>query len=204
MGKVGQMIEPVLIALSRAIAGWFPQLDGRAFAVSEVDPFDGQTNVPTLPVAVLALLTEQANQSTNGGRRISLSSQVMLQFIFEPVKYKRQNGSDTPFYAYYDYEAVRDRLLRFLTKWRTPRNGAVSYQTMDVESDEFAVYIAFKLLVTEEWCDPNLPLDCEEEEPFKVRIVSKVLQPSSSRDCCNDCPEPEDPCDFARERNPYG
>jgi len=184
--------QPVLIALASAIAEWFPDLGGRAFAVSEVDPFDKQTNVPTLPVAVVALLTEQGTQGRHGGQRITLASQIVLQFIFEPLKYKREDGSDTPFFAFYDYEGVRDRLLSNLVRWRTPRNGALTYQTMDVESDEFAVYIAFRLIVNEEWCPSELDSD---EKPYKFTVWSTLAFGKPDPECC-DCPEeePKKPC----------
>lgn len=183
--------EPTLIALSAKIAEWFPDLGGRAFAVSEVNPFDKQNDVPSLPVAVVGLLTEQGAQGKFGGSRITLNAQVMLQFIFEPLKYKRQDGAATPFYAFYDYEAIRNRLLSNLVKWRTPLGGAITYQAMDVESDEFAVYISFRLLINEEWCAIDLESD---EQPFQFTIHSTLSAPCPDPCCDDPCPEPKTPC----------
>lgn len=119
--------KPVIVALAEAIAIWFPDLGGRSIAVSEVDPFGDKTNVPTLPLAVTALINETAVQSSNGGGKITLSDDIVVQFIYASVKYNRQDGAVTPFYAFYDYEAIRDRLLTNIHSWRTPRNGGIQF-----------------------------------------------------------------------------
>ena len=114
-----ELRPPLIVALAALVAEAFPELGGRSIAVSEVDPFNNKTSVPTLPIAFSALVGEQAVQPENGGRT-KLSSDVLLQFVFKPVKYTREDGAATPFFAFYDYEAIRDRLLTALNGWRTP------------------------------------------------------------------------------------
>lgn len=172
-------IEPMLPALAKVIADSFPELQGRSLAVSEVDPFRDKTNVPTLPLAVCALVGEQAQQSPYGGGLIELADDILIQFIFEPVKYTLKGGSDSPFFAYYDYETLRDRLLNVLQVWRTPRNGGLAFKTLDVESDEFAVYIAFRFTVSEKWCNTV------NQEAVEFTLQTKMVGPVS--ECCDPC-----------------
>lgn len=196
--------KPTLVALSEAVAEWFPELEGRAFPVSEVDPFNNKTSVPTLPVAVVALVGEANGQATgSGSSRIEIQDDVLVQFIFKPVKYQREDGQDSPFFAFYDYENIRDRFILGLRQWRTPRGGSVTFNTLDVESDEFAVYIALRLRTSENWCPPPAEETCE---PQPVPVVDIAFKVYPDKGCCPepDCPDPVDPCDEARERNPHG
>lgn len=191
--------KPTLVALAESLAEWFPELEGRALAVSEVDPFGNKTNVPTLPVAVVALVGESNAQSTGrGSARIEIQDDILIQFIFEPVKYKNEGGQDTPFFAFYDYENIRDRLIVGLRNWSTPRGGGVVFNTLDVESDEYAVYIAARLRTTENWCPPPDPTEAAAcESPLLAPVVDISAKWFTPKGCCPepDCPEPRDPCD---------
>lgn len=196
--------EPLLPALARQLNVWFPELEGRALAVSEVEPFDNKTNVPTLPVAVVAMISgtnTNAGAGAGGNAQVTLADDLLVQFVYEPVKYKREDGADTPFYAFYDYESTRDRLITGLKGWRTPRGGSVSYVSLEVESDEFAVYMAFRLRTSERWCQPvEPPNPCD---PTANPVVDIKLRWDTPPPCCErDCPPPEDPCDAAQERTP--
>lgn len=197
--------ESLVESLAKAIGIWFPELGGRSIAVSEVDPFNDKTNIPTLPIAVVALIQENAQQGKYGSSNINLSPDLAVEFIFEPTKYTLANGAEAPFYSYYNYEDIRDRLLTKLLNWRTPRNGGLSYKALEVDSDEFAVYISFRFTAEERWC----PLPTTEEErvilgpvPMTVSMTLQDYRPP----CCDPaCPcTPEDPCAAARARNPFG
>ena len=142
--------EPMIVAFAAMIARNFPDLEGRSIAVSEVDPFTSSTTKPKLPIAFTALLGSDGVQ-TSGGQFVKLTDSFVLNFMFEPVKYTNLSGKETSFFAFYDYEALRDRVLSALGDWRTPRGSGVVYKSMDVSSDEFAVYIAFKLETVENW-----------------------------------------------------
>lgn len=178
------MAEKMIPALAAAISVAFPELEGRAIAVSEVDAFNDKTNVPTLPLAVVALIGEEGVQSENGGGKIELVSDVLVQFMFGPEKYKRQDGCDTPFYAFYDYDAIRDRLLEMAVDWSSPRGGRLSYRSLDIESDEFGVSITFRLRIRETWCRAKT------ETPPPITITSRLQIPSACEVGCSPDPDP--------------
>ena len=175
-------------AVARAVGENFPELGGRSIAVSEVDPFDQQTNYPNLPIAVTALVNEQALQGRHGGGQIKLSSDILIEFIFLPVKYTTAEGKESPFFAFYDYESIRDRLLRLMKHWRTPRNGSISYKSLVVDSDEYAVHLVFRFMVEEIWCD----VGHSEEPSLPARVSFSILQPRGEAPCCEPCEEPPD------------
>lgn len=189
------MPEPTLPALAKAIAETFPELEGRSIAVSEVDPFDKSTNIPTLPIAVVALVGETGD----GSKVPNLTDDILVHFVFEPVKYKKEDGKDSPFFAFYDYETLRDRMLSLARNWTSPRGSILRYRSLDVESDEFAVYIAMRFGMETRWCEPEELA----AKPVPFVITTSVLG-AAGKCPPRECPEPEDPCDAARKRNPHG
>lgn len=193
------MSKSLLPALAKDLAGWFPEVGGRFFAVSEVEPFDNATNVPTLPIGFVALVAEAGTQTTPNGH-ITLLDDILLQLAFEPVKYKTEGGADSPFFAYYDFEPIRDKLLALTKGWRSPRNVGLMYRSMDVEATELAVYLNFRFAAETRWCYPEEYA----EDPVALDIVARTHMPRSTVPCAEPCPPETDPCDAARRENPHG
>lgn len=143
------------VALASLISSSFEELKGRALAVVEIDPITRE-NKPTLPVCFVALIREIGN----GPRPPSKSfpkpdEELMVSFAFEPARYKKDNGQESPFWSFIDYSALRDRMLNLLVSWKSPVGGRLSYQGLDIEADQFAVLINFKFLHSFDWCpDP--------------------------------------------------
>lgn len=188
------------------IAEHFPELKGRSISVSEVEPFRDKTNVPRLPLAVTALVNCSIQQTANGSGTVNLRDDILVQFIFEPTKYTMENGAESPFFAFYDYEAIRDRMLVVFKNYRTPRNGGLSFVSMDVESDEHAVYLAFRFTTVFRWCPPE-----EYMQDGQVELLGIGMNLRMGRGRCENptdcelCSDPEqDPCYAARLANPNG
>jgi hypothetical protein len=183
--------------LAATIAQYFEELEGRAVAVSEVDPFDKNTNIPSLPIAVVALVGEQGT----GRNTLELVDDVLVQFVFHPVKYKRADGNDSPFFAFYDYEDLRDRFIAMLQNYTSPKGARFYYRSLDVESDEYAVYIAIRLTGELSWCLPEHLAPQPNPAGFTVGLR---MQPPPSKCAPTECPALPDPCDAARRENPHG
>lgn len=175
--------EPLIVRLAADIAKWFPSLEGRSIAVSEISVFQDRAHVPTLPLAAVALIREKGKQSKHGGSQIELNDEIIVQFMFKSQKYLREDGSESPFFAFYDYESLRDELLRHTVQWRTPRGGSISFQSLDINSDEMAVLISMIFETNEKWCspppeatnDPNHPDYLS--QPFSLNIAAAVSYP---------------------------
>lgn len=177
---------PLLMDLAARIADAFPDMERRVFAVSEVEPFTNKTNRPRLPLAVVALVSEENTTSGRGGATsVQIQSDVLVQFAFEPVKYQTGDNQDTPFFAFYDYEAIRNRMLEMLRSYRGPMNESVTYRSLDVESDPFAVYVSVRIRVAGDLCYGAT-------EAIDFRIKANV---NAARGICEPCAELPPGCD---------
>lgn len=186
-------------ALAAACAEWFPEMDGRFIAVSEIEPFDNASNVPTLPIGFVALVSEAGVQGNAGGA-ININDDVMVHFAFKPVKYKTEDGRDTPFFAYYDYEPIRDKLLSHTQAWRSPQNIGLQYRGMAVEATELAVYITFRFMASGKWCQPEELA----AKPIDFTIIANAKSVALTKPCAPACAPEPDACDAARKANPHG
>jgi len=179
----------LLPALAAAIAEWFPELNGRAMAVSESAVT--KENIPTLPLAVVAFVRSVGEQSSVARQsQFQITDHFVVEFWLPSEKYKRANGSDAPFWSYYNYEAIRDKLLTHMATWPAPRNARIAYRTLDTEADHLAVTMTFGFIAVVNW------KACSDYPPDMIidHIGFNLCVPES--DCCvpEDCLDP-DPCD---------
>src|SRR5262245_5153811 len=153
----------LLPSLAEAIAEWFPELNGRALAVSECTVT--KENVPTLPLVMLAFVRSTATPPTHSrAEMFEMTDAFIVEFWLEPARYKKANGSQTPFWSYYDYEQIRDKLLTNLAYWEAPGGERISYRGLMLEAEEMAVTLTFSFNATFRWCPSVVP----QGEPFSV------------------------------------
>lgn len=183
---------PAVAAEMRRIFG---ELDGRAMAVSEA--MITKENLPSLPLCMVALLRGDVAgawkwQSASGANE--LVDDFVVEFWLEPLKYRRKDGSESPFWAFYNYEEFRDRLLSWMTGFRGPRGQRLEYRNMTVESDQFAVVLSFRIASHYNWCRTD---DGSDGEPANVgstvQVVTRLCKPRSTI-CPDNVEEPKD-CD---------
>lgn len=173
-----------LPALAEAIAEWFPELNGRSLAVSEVEI--NKENVPTLPLVMTAFLRSAADENSNRTEIFNITDTIVIGFWLEPARYKKANGAETPFWSYYDYEEIRDTLLTNLARWESPGGERLSYRGLTIEAAPLAVILTFTFSATFRWC--ATPKDFG--SPFKIGF--NLCTPVG---CCPPaCIEEPDPC----------
>ena len=175
-----------LPALAEQLALWFPEVNGRALAVSEVSIT--KDNVPTLPLIMAAFIRSVANPpATSRAEMFEVVDTFIVDFWLEPARYKKANGTETPFWSYYDYEAIRDTLLANMIRWDPPGGELIAYRGMTIEAEPLAVTLTFTFMATFRWCAPVTDFG----EPFTVGF--NLCTPEA---CIPDpCPEPVDPCE---------
>lgn len=176
-----------LPTLAEALAEWFPELGGRALAVSEVTV--SKENIPTLPLAMVAFVRGTGDQTSSNRYIFNMEDAFVIEFWLEPARYKKKDGSMTPFWSYYDYEAIRDNLLAHLAAWDYPGSERIVYRGLNIEADALAVTLTFAFVANFRWCHKPLV------KPMGVvKDVAVHLCPAPT--CIPDCfePEPEDPC----------
>ena len=173
--------DRLLPALAEAITKWFKDLNGRAIAVSDSDIIT-KLNVPTLPLVAVGLKTSVGDQSTSSYQpTFSLAEQILIQFWLEPMRYKRKDGSEAPFWTWYDYESVRETLIANLSRWKAPHGAHFAYRKTDIAADELAVTITFTFLASYQFCTPYV------DDSERFIITTNLCTPKGC--CIEECPE---------------
>lgn len=152
-------------AIAKVIRDNFPELSQRAFAVMEAEIT--KENIPNLPLCFVALLgLVCVNQSNNVSTPTDLLEHIIIEFWYAPTLYTRADGSQSPFYAFQDYQAIMDRLLAALDGFFGPKRKPVAFLSLTTISDEFALRVTFKVSVKWRWCADKEVL----ENPIKIRF----------------------------------
>lgn len=143
----------LLPKIAADVAKWFPELEGRALAVTDADQLTRE-NTPKLPLVMVALAREQSDQPINAAKSlINLRDEFIIEFWLEPNRYKRSNGTESPFWSYFDYQSIRDRLLiGFTDGYLGPDGERISYRYLAQESSNFAIVLTFTFTASYQWC----------------------------------------------------
>lgn len=140
-------VEAIAILIREA----FPELDKRAFAVSEASLT--KENMPNLPLAFVSLGSIVGlNQSNNVQTPTDLEENISVEFWLASKSYKKSDGGVSPFYAFQDYKPTMDRLFNALTGFFTPQRKPVKFISFDMMSDEYFLAMCFKFSVVWRWC----------------------------------------------------
>jgi len=179
-----------LPALAEQLAIWFPETGGRALAVSEVSIT--KDNVPTLPLIMTAFVRSTADPNDQGNLdSFEVTDTFIVDFWLEPARYKKANGTETPFWSYYDYEAIRDKLLWKMGRWEPPGCEMISYRSMTIEAEPFAVTLTFTFMSYFKWVAPKV---IDEEGVYVIGAKDIGFGLCTPSECCvPECLE-EDKC----------
>jgi hypothetical protein len=184
--------QPASLATLPALAAYLrnamPEFGGRVLAVSE--SMMTKENVPTLPLVMLALVKEEAASEV----RTNVSN-VTERFIVEvwiaPERYKTSAGKESPFWGFYDYDTLRDRVVSFTNRWKSPRGYKIAYAGLDHTSTDFAVVVCLTFTHEFRYCPPDLPLDEFDGREIDKDTFDTSLVPTGTETCADRC----DPCD---------
>ena len=188
--RVAPAKQRFLPALAEQLAQWFPETNGRALAVSEVSIT--KDNVPTLPLVMVAFIRSTAESNNHSNLDdFEITDTFIVDFWLEPARYKKSNGTETPFWSYYDYEQIRDTLLAKMGRWVAPGCEFISYRGMTVEAEPLAVTLTFTFMAYFRWKAPRV---FDEDVEVIKGIHFNMCAPVS--ECCDpECfDEKEDPC----------
>lgn len=195
------MPDALLPDVAAKVAEWFPEFGGRSLAVSEVDV--NRENLPTLPLVMVALVRSDVNGNWNWkspSAQQQLYDDFVIDFWLEPVIIPRADGSQTPFWAFYNYEPLRNRLLTKIRRYIGPSKQRLEFREMTIDAEPFAVTLSFRFRGHFDWC-PD-----EDDEPGDGQIIgagtikqslcapaSTVCSPCFSEPAkeCNPCPSSE-------------
>lgn len=180
-------------SLVREIERRFEDFGGPVLAVSDLKPLAQGTHGVPLPL-VLVMATDESVVSGGISRGATIHAPVIriryeVGFLMQPVLHRVRSDA-TAFYAHYDHERIRDRLIRMTMEWR-PENGvAFGYSGMSVHAMPHCVMLCFRLQAEWVWCP--------EPESFDPGIVDGRMRIAHQVCIADDCRE-----DY-RECNPCG
>ena len=171
--------QETLPAVAARLREFVPELRGRALPVTEA--MVTQDNVPTLPLAIVAPLIQNMTHTGNGAMTVA------EDFVIEVWLPPTMEANSTALWAYYNYNAFRNKIFTLFDGWRTPVNGGVRFISMDVESNFLATVITFRMRATYDVCS-----DADEREDPSI-ITVKLCEPAAPV-CLPDCEQEKDPC----------
>lgn len=185
-------VEPqgLLPAVAARVAAYFPDLKGRSLAVAEAEI--NKDNLPKLPLAMVALANAEPNGPVDLMQRTQFSNvdRFVIEFWFETNRYIKANNTETPFWAYYDYAAIRDTLLATFSGWTGPNGERIWYAGMTMDASEYAVVLTFNMQARYELCVERKDEDGD-GKPFET--VLGMCRPRTVY-CPPETTEEEDPC----------
>jgi hypothetical protein len=170
------MSQSVVAALAELIAETFPDLERRAFAVSEVAV--NKERMPRLPACMVALQHEAPGPKGNKlNGQLQIEETVIVDFWLEPKRYSLSGDAapaapaegESVYYAFYPYDEIRDQLFAALASWLSPQGVPLQYQKLECAADSFAVTITFTFKNIWNWCRPAMdPKESEEAARRKI------------------------------------
>jgi hypothetical protein len=144
-----------------------------------------------LPLAMLIMVQSDAKPPTRSHyEQIEITDTFAIEFWMAPVRVKRQNGTETPFWTYYPYESLRDTLVSKVVFWEDAPNGErIAYKGLKIVADHLAVTLAFMFTATFLWCPKSRP----QADGIITDISFQLCAPESCvvpNDPCPPCPSP--------------
>jgi len=151
-----------------------PELDGRVIAVSEMEV--NRANMPTLPICMTALRDVTFRHAEQTNQDPWIVEQIVTEFWFESNRIKNSKSQETPFWAYYDYDKLLFKIVKFVLGWTSPKGYKFKITRMDIESSDLAVHVAFEFFHQYRFCDV-FP-----DEPEELRLVQSVCMKTGCED----------------------
>lgn len=186
-----------LPSVANAIAEWFyPMLENpnggppRSVAVSDIDIT--KENIPTLPLVLVAFTQSIGHQLLrSSSEQFEVTDSFIVEFWLEPTRMKnKQTGKDTPYWNYYPYEFVRNKLIKGFLNWSGPNGERVAYRGLHVEADPLAARLTFTFIATFQWCMASEDYGDPFQLGFRLCTPSVCCEPDCEEEAKDEC----DPC----------
>lgn len=180
---------PTAVAIAKRIAEFFPEVASRSFAITGLGI--SKEHVPVLPTCVVALLKDSSSGSWASTSPMEIKERFLVTFFVEPkrIKIRHKNTAnliDSPYFAFYNYETIRDGLIAAFNGWLSPREVGIDFRDFEIETLAFAVALSFTFEHTFYLCD--------ESEDSGVPIDLRFALTMGAGACCADEEEEKDPC----------
>jgi hypothetical protein len=173
----------------------FPEMGGRLFEVTDIDDISKDT-IPKMPLAVGAFL-RIVNSNPNALQMATVDETFIIEFWYEPLRYAKADGSESPFWAAFDHSAVIQKVVDIALKWISPNGSRLIFQEANLDCSPMAIMLAIKFSNKYHWCE-----DVCYEKPdglpmgkIKFSLYSEGGPCADTNECeveadCEKCPTP--------------
>lgn len=133
----------------------FPEIEGRAIPVTGVEDDKAGTDATPKPFVLVGLRQGDTSGPATIGQNstINLRDDFIVEFNFKKERYRNGKGAETPFFSYYDYESIRDRLFNAIVDFSGEYGITFEFVTLDISTEGDTVYIEFRFRQNYEWCE---------------------------------------------------
>jgi hypothetical protein len=148
-------VTDTLPAIAAEIARYFPELNGRSVAVADaaIVQNKGSSSV-TLPVCMVALAKETSDAPSTSARNPTIVVHFTAIFMFPKIKYAKESGVESQFWAFSHYETIRNRMIKLGQTWQTPEGAHLGFVGLDQTVDETSIDTNVTMKYQFKWCDP--------------------------------------------------
>lgn len=139
----------------RIVSPAFPELEGRAIAVTGVDDDPEAAKSIKFPFALIGLrIGDTEGPAVIGANlKINLRDNFIIEFNMKKERYKNREGAETSLFSYYDYETIRDRLFNAMAEFAGEHGITFEFVSLDISTEGDSVYIEFQFRQIYEWCE---------------------------------------------------
>lgn len=135
----------------------FPEMETRLFEVTDIDQISKDT-VPLMPLMVGAFI-RTLNSNPNNIQLGTVDQSFIIELWYKPERYLKSDGSESPFWAAFDYEPKIDKIIEFTKSWVSPRGATLIFQEANVDAGPMASILSIKFSHKYVWCPPdNTPI----------------------------------------------
>ncbi|QBQ72041.1 virion-associated protein [Agrobacterium phage Milano] len=137
------------------VAPAFHEIEGRAIPVTGVDDDASGTQATKLPFVLVGLRQGDTSGPATiaGNSTINLRDDFIVEFNMKKERYRDRKGGETPFFSYYDYESIRDRLFNSMIEFSGEHGITFEFVSLDISTEGDVVYIEFRFRQNYEWCE---------------------------------------------------
>lgn len=130
--------------LAEMLSRFFPEMDGRV--VASVGDDISKDTMPALPLVNLALarVSAESHDFKNGANaRLDLIDEIDIEFWQAPLRLKRRDQSESPFWTYYPFHALLRRLAGYLAFAGAERGVFFEFRGAEIAATAITVIITF-------------------------------------------------------------
>jgi hypothetical protein len=180
-----------LPGLAAALRVWFPMLEGRAIEVADVEEVWSKEQLPKLPVCIVGLVSLSAEAPNHTNAPIDITEHIDVVFHLTPSKIRSiERSTETPFWSYYNYPGLMNRLIAHLQNYKSEIGGRVVFKSLTQTCDAYCVTLSMRVEHNYLWCLDAAEPELQAEIQAQTYIGTTKLQTdisAASLACAKPC-----------------